>query len=168
MDPNRPLAAPEERVSHMMWLSGMGIDDANGLLTLDDKTDSIILGKDYDLTHNVFNEIISTMEDFAEDIGKNGKDSLIIPMASKDPNSKTQFVLHPLGGCSMGSSSRDGVVDSMGKVFRGDTEKDVYEGLYVADGSVLPNAIGLNPSLNISALAFRTAENITGDKTYWP
>ena len=68
----------------------------------------------------------------------------------------------------MGSSSRDGVVDSMGKVFRGDTEKDVYEGLYVADGSVLPNAIGLNPSLNISALAFRTAENITGDKTYRP
>ncbi len=38
---------------------------------------------------------------------------------------------HPLGGCNMGDTAADGVVDANGKVFG-------YEDLYVMDGAVVP------------------------------
>jgi cholesterol oxidase len=63
---------------------------------------------------------------------------------------------HPLGGCNMGTTSTDGVVDHRGAVFG-------YDGLYVVDGSVIPMAIGRNPSKTIAALAERSAEFIAAD-----
>ena len=55
---------------------------------------------------------------------------------------------HPLGGCAMAASAASGVVDHAGRVFG-------YPGLYVADGAIVPRAIGLNPSKTIAALAER-------------
>lgn len=55
---------------------------------------------------------------------------------------------HPLGGCNMGITPADGVVDERGRVFG-------YDGLYVMDGAIVPRAIGLNPSRTIAALAER-------------
>jgi cholesterol oxidase len=60
---------------------------------------------------------------------------------------------HPLGGCPMGSSADDGVVNSYGEVFG-------YSGLYVVDGSVMPGPVGPNPSLTIAAISDRAAEHI--------
>ena len=60
---------------------------------------------------------------------------------------------HPLGGCNMGRSSADGVVDHLGQVFN-------YPNLYVADGAIVPKAIGLNPSKTIAALAERIAKGL--------
>ena len=57
---------------------------------------------------------------------------------------------HPLGGCPMGSSAADGVVDHRGRVFG-------HEGLFVADGAIIPRALGVNPSRTIGALAERIA-----------
>lgn len=54
--------------------------------------------------------------------------------------------VHPVGGCAMGA-----VVDAFGNV-------GGYPGLHVADGSVMPGAVGPNPSLTIAALADRFAE----------
>jgi cholesterol oxidase len=61
--------------------------------------------------------------------------------------------VHPLGGCPMGTSAADGVVDTFGEVFG-------HPGLYVADGSVMPGPVGANPSLTIAAVADRTADRI--------
>lgn len=57
---------------------------------------------------------------------------------------------HPLGGCIMGSGPEEGVVDHAGRVFG-------HEGLYVADGAIIPRALGVNPSRTIGALAERVA-----------
>jgi cholesterol oxidase len=61
--------------------------------------------------------------------------------------------VHPLGGCAMGRSAADGVVDSYGRVFG-------YERLYVSDGSILPGPVGVNPSMTIAALGERIAEEL--------
>lgn len=60
---------------------------------------------------------------------------------------------HPLGGCNMGRTANDGVVGHTGEVFN-------YPGLYVADGAIVPKAIGLNPSKTIAALAEYIAAGI--------
>jgi cholesterol oxidase len=62
---------------------------------------------------------------------------------------------HPLGGCPMGDDHLQGAVDEYGRVFTGDG--GFHEGLLVADGSLLPSALGVNPLLTIAALAERIA-----------
>jgi cholesterol oxidase len=66
------------------------------------------------------------------------------------------ITVHPLGGCPMGNHRKEGVVDPWGEVFD-------YPGLYVADGSVMPGPIGVNPALTIAAVADRFAEGIIGN-----
>jgi cholesterol oxidase len=53
---------------------------------------------------------------------------------------------HILGGCNMAASPNQGVVGFSGEIFG-------YPHLYVADGSVIPANLGVNPSLTITALA---------------
>jgi cholesterol oxidase len=65
--------------------------------------------------------------------------------------------VHPLGGCAMGCDIDDGVVDGNGEVFG-------CAGLYVADGSVMPAAIGPNPSLTIAAVADHIATAVARDR----
>jgi choline dehydrogenase-like flavoprotein len=67
---------------------------------------------------------------------------------------------HPLGGCRIGKDGNRGVVDEFGHVFDTSAPGKHYEGLYVADASIVPSALGVNPSLTISALALRIGENV--------
>ena len=71
---------------------------------------------------------------------------------------RDNITVHPLGGCALASSPEGGVVNSAagqrGQVFG-------YQGLYVADGSLLPAAAGANPSATIAALAEWIAHDIT-------
>jgi cholesterol oxidase len=70
---------------------------------------------------------------------------------------------HPLGGCRMAKNVEHGVVDEYGRVFdqrKGNQGQGVYDGLYIADGSIIPTTLGVNPSLTISALSLRIADNI--------
>ncbi|MTB89054.1 GMC family oxidoreductase [Aeromicrobium senzhongii] len=57
---------------------------------------------------------------------------------------------HILGGAVMGATAADGVVDTNHEVHG-------HPGLYVADASVIPANLGVNPSLTITALAERFA-----------
>ena len=69
---------------------------------------------------------------------------------------------HPLGGCIIGTDATRGTVDEYGRVFDQSKTGDrpFYEGLYIADGSVVPTALGVNPSLTIAALALRIGDKI--------
>lgn len=61
---------------------------------------------------------------------------------------ETPSTAHILGGCGIGADERQGVIDSKHEVFN-------YPGLYVADGSVIPANLGVNPSLTITAMTER-------------
>lgn len=58
---------------------------------------------------------------------------------------------HIMGGCHMGRSAEDGVIDTNHELFG-------YPGLYVVDGSAISANVGVNPALTITALAERAAE----------
>ena len=66
-------------------------------------------------------------------------------------NLRHLITAHPLGGCPMGDDHLQGAVDPFGRVFAGDGS--VHQGLSVADGSVIPSALGVNPFLTISAVS---------------
>lgn len=57
---------------------------------------------------------------------------------------------HPLGSARMGSSEHNSVVNGDGAVWN-------VPGLWVADGSILPTSLGVNPQLSIMSVATRVA-----------
>ena len=63
------------------------------------------------------------------------------------------YASHPLGGCRMAAQPSLGVVDHRCEVFG-------HEGLFCMDSSVIPTSLGVNPSLTISAVCERAAEQL--------
>ena len=59
-----------------------------------------------------------------------------------------------LGGCPMGQDPNDGVIDKHGQLFG-------YENFYVADGSIIPVNLSVNPSLTILALSEWIMSHVT-------
>jgi choline dehydrogenase-like flavoprotein len=66
------------------------------------------------------------------------------------PRELKLMAFHPLGTAGAHADPRRGVVD-------GDLRVHGVEGVYVADGSAVPSALGVNPQLTIMALATRLA-----------
>jgi choline dehydrogenase-like flavoprotein len=58
---------------------------------------------------------------------------------------------HPLGTCRMATDPARGVVSPTHEVFG-------VPGLYIADGSVVPGSVAVNPQVTIMALATRAAD----------
>ncbi len=58
---------------------------------------------------------------------------------------------HPLGTCRMSTSPKNGVVSPRHQVHG-------LPGLYIADGSVVPGSVAVNPQVTIMALATRAAD----------
>ncbi|HAI34135.1 MAG TPA: GMC family oxidoreductase, partial [Alcanivorax sp.] len=63
---------------------------------------------------------------------------------------KNLITPHPLGGCNMADTVKQGVVNHAGEVFN-------YPQLFVVDGATVPGSLGLNPSRTIAALAEHAA-----------
>src|SRR5262249_17017657 len=75
--------------------------------------------------------------------------------------SRKVVVTHPLGGCPIGGSSTDGVVNANGQVFNTAAgAQTVNAGLYVADGSIIRGPLAVNPTLTIVSAALRIAASI--------
>jgi choline dehydrogenase-like flavoprotein len=65
------------------------------------------------------------------------------------------MAFHPLGTVRADRDAARGVLD-------GDLRVHGVEGLYVADGSVMPSSLGVNPQITIMALATRLAYHLLG------
>lgn len=124
---------------------GMGLDSPDGNFSLRDGK----LQLDWNSQNqsaNYFDSLRAQMKKIANALYGDYHDYL-------DWFLKRPISAHPLGGCPMGTSSSDGVVDEFGRVFG-------YEGLYVFDGSIMPGPIGPNPSMTIAAIAERCVQKM--------
>jgi cholesterol oxidase len=140
----------------MMWL-GAGVDASDGVLSLGRKFPAFWktdLSLDWDVSNSrpVIETILATHRRLSEAAGG----ELLVPFYWRWLRSLV--TVHPLGGCKMGRSADDGVVDHAGQVFG-------HPNLFVADGSVIPAAIGRNPSLTIAALAERSSRLLAAGET---
>ncbi|MGO9271468.1 MAG: GMC family oxidoreductase N-terminal domain-containing protein [Terriglobia bacterium] len=67
---------------------------------------------------------------------------------------------HPQGGCRMGRSIENSVVDSYGRLHGA-------RNIFVCDASVFPTSAKVNPYLSVMALADRTAEYLMRNISQW-
>lgn len=122
---------------------GMGRDVPNGTMAL--RGGRLDVDWQVEESEPYFLALRETMKSIAEELGGRFSDPL--------GRLNRLITVHPLGGCPMGRSEEEGIVDSYGEVFG-------HPELYVADGSVMPGPVGPNPSLTIAALADRFADGI--------
>jgi cholesterol oxidase len=102
-----------------------------GLVTNHDEDKNIPV--DIGLGHQVANAFAENIDGFP--VGTVPEGLLDIPTTA-----------HMLGGCLMGQTAEEGVIDE-------DFQAHHYPGLFIVDGSVVPANPGVNPSLTITALA---------------
>lgn len=131
----------------MLPLLGMGREVPDGRLYL---SDNGYLDLDWSLDRSdaYYDGVRGIMGEIARELGAKYHDDPLWFL-------RRSITVHPLGGCPMGETAAQGVVDPFGQVFG-------YPGLYVADGSVLPGPVGPNPSFTIAACADRFASRLLG------
>lgn len=133
----------------------MGLDKANGTMQLNGDG-YLDIDWPQEANRSLYDAIQQLCKRFACFIG--ARNFLPFPTWLWPVNNNV--TVHPLGGCALADSSDKGVVSavpgSRGQVFG-------YRGLYVADGSLMPTALGANPSATIAALAEWIAHDITGE-----
>jgi cholesterol oxidase len=135
----------------MLWL-GAGMDAADGRLSLERRwfkpwKKALNLAWQVDRSQGVLKAMEAMHQNLTEATGGRPR---ALPTWSL---LKSLVTLHPLGGCPIGTSAANGVVDHLGRVFG-------YSNLIVADGAVLPTPTVRNPSHTIAALAERMAAHV--------
>ncbi|ODU04226.1 MAG: hypothetical protein ABS81_11330 [Pseudonocardia sp. SCN 72-86] len=131
-------------------LLGMGMDPGNGRMRLAGTWLDLDWSPRAEGSAAYFTSVLDGMRTFAETSGsryRSGPSSWL----------SRGITAHPLGGCPMGAGAGVGVVDDTGRSFG-------HPGIYVADGSAMPTAIGANPSLTIAAFAERVSQAIVADR----
>ena len=132
----------------------MGLDNAKGVLRLN-KEGFLDIDWPQESNRSLYDAIVNLGKRFTQFIG--GRH--YVPMPTWLWPVKNNVTVHPLGGCALADSPEQGVVSARqgtrGQVFG-------YQGLYVADGSLMPTALGANPVATITALSEWIAHEITG------
>jgi cholesterol oxidase len=134
-------------------LLGMGRDIPDGRMALEDGRLQVDWRK-HGASKEYFDRLRAESREIANRLGATFNDNLLWYL-------NRVITVHALGGCPMGRTEDEGVVDANGEVFN-------YPGLHVADGSVMPGPVGPNPSLTIAALADRFADALLEDRPATP
>jgi choline dehydrogenase-like flavoprotein len=158
--PPRAFLSSDEKLGRMMCIAAMGRDEAHGRIWIEQnqlvaqRTDGISFTQD-----PIYDVIKKTLKRFALQLTNDRDLDFVNPLFEGTPVSTPSVgVSHPLGGNCMAQAPDKGVVDTSGRVFN--KNGGFYDGLYVADASVVPSSLGVNPSLTISALALKIADDI--------
>jgi cholesterol oxidase len=156
-----------ELIDDVFFFNAMGEDEANGILSL--KGDAIDLdwpdGKPI-AGNQCFSKIEDMMRKLSEAMG--GTYTPLPTWEGLAPvfKEKTLIVTHPLGGCRIGPTMAEGVVNEFGQVYDGSKKTTdplaVHPGFYIVDGSTMPGALAANPTLTISAQAIKAIERAVG------
>lgn len=132
----------------------MGLDNAKGVMRLN-KDGWLDVAWPQAENRVLYNAILALGKRFTRFI----EGSHFLPLPTWLWPIKNNVTVHPLGGCALADTPAQGVVSaqdgSRGEVFG-------YRGLYVADGSLMPTALGANPVATITALSEWIAHEITG------
>jgi choline dehydrogenase-like flavoprotein len=156
-DPHR-YQTEAEMVARIFFFNSMGQDDASGRFHL--KRGKLDLTWDKPITsHPIYRQIEGLQRELATAMGGT---YLSMPLWEGFAEKKL-IIPHPLGGCRIGASRHEGVVDALGRVFDGNASTEpnaVLPGLYVVDGSTIPGALAVNPTLTITAQALKTMGSI--------
>jgi cholesterol oxidase len=144
--------------SSLLFL-GMGFDSSSGVIKL--KGDG---GVTIEWPNAGNDEVFRLMQPVtvrcSEALGGNQLPQPLLQLGSRP------ITGHPIGGCATADNPDNGVVDDRGRVF--DPDGGFHQGLYVLDGSVFPNAIGVNVLLTICAFAERGAEHLRSEMGLLP
>jgi cholesterol oxidase len=148
--------APDGALNHSMLYLVMGLDNARGVMNFDapwhEPDGRMTIEWDKVGQQIVFTRMNEELRRHARALGAN----FISNPTWNVFNARHLITAHPLGGCPIGEDYQHGAVDEFGRVFASDGS--VHDGLFVADGSLIPSALGVNPFLTISALSERIAE----------
>lgn len=155
----------DRKLQNSMVMLGMGHDGSAGRVVLDKKEPKVVYPglKEGEYRKMMFAEF--------EKLAKAHGGSYKRLQAFGD----NLVTVHPLGGCGMSDDPLHGVVNSQGQVYDGQAcgMKDqttgnpiIHQGLYVADGSIMPTSLGVNPLMTISALAEYISEQMVSSSEH--
>ncbi len=153
------MQTESEMLMNVCWFNCVGVDDATGKFDLDNG--SLRLKFDTKISdHPTFKKSETILRGIAQAVGGTYR-SFPLWEGLEPFVSRKLVVVHPLGGCPIGGSSSDGVVNSNGQVFDTRTGgQSVHQGLYVIDASIIPGALAVNPTLSIVSAAIRASASI--------
>ncbi|HYW66777.1 MAG TPA: GMC oxidoreductase [Candidatus Dormibacteraeota bacterium] len=132
----------------------MGIDKSNGVMTLDGDH-QLSINWPYKDSVSLYQAILEAGKQFSKTV----QAAVFAPLPTWDWPIRNNVTVHALGGCTLANDSSRGVTsadpETFGQVYG-------YRNLYVADGAIVPTAVGANPTATISALSEMVAQGITG------
>lgn len=147
---------PDGALNHTMFYLVTGPDDARGTMVFDapwfERDGRMTIEWDNAGRQILFTKINEELRRHARALGGTFVSNPIWNILEL----RRLITVHPLGGCPMGEDHLHGATDEFGRVFSQDGS--IHDGLFVADGALLPSATGVNPFMTISALSERIAE----------
>lgn len=160
-----------ELVSNVFFYNLMGAGPGEPLGTFSLQSDGSGMDLSYDKNKklhdwSVFRKHEKVLGQLTKKMTDAGEDAKRLPGLMTSPfwkKDKRVTVVHPLGGCPIGPTSREGAIDKLGRVFDGSKPEgstDVLEGLYVVDAAAIPGALGVNPTYTIVTHAVKCMNKV--------
>ena len=125
-------------LARQICIAAIGEDSANGSVKLENGR----VGVEYDYRRN---PIVTAIQQVFRQLAARNRSRLFMP--------KKITTVHPLGGAVIADDPARGVINYLGEVHQ-------VPGLYIADASAFPAALGAPPSLSIAAWASHVADHV--------
>ncbi len=162
-DPNK-FQTEAEMMADTFFFNVMSQDDATGQISL--QNDQVDVGwKEPIAQQKLWKDIETLLREFSSAMG--GKYIQLPGWQGLLLGKKKLVITHPLGGCPIGTTHENGVVNEFGEIFDASkpaASQAVLSGLYVVDGATVPGALAANPTFTICAQALKAVTHALTEK----